>query len=276
MQIRNIYDAEPNASPDHAPRRFIPEPEPTSSRRHDILESLGQAICGGGLHEGDVLNMDELATRFKVSRPVVREACGVLSSLGLVVSRRRAGTVVQAPDQWELFSSDVIRWRLNSTSRASQIMELSELRSSIEPAAAELAARRATAAERERLVDCLQVLLAAGEAGDIPGFHRADKQFHTLIMVSGHNSMFAQLHRFVEGMLESRYRQGLMPDEIDPWALAWHSSLGRAVIEGDPAAARAAARKIVARSADEMIELSELPAPTPTGGVQAEGWLARG
>ena len=275
MQIRNIYDAEANASPDHVRRRFIPDPEPTSSRRHDILESLGQAICGGGLHEGDVLNMDELATRFKVSRPVVREACGVLSSLGLVVSRRRAGTVVQGSTQWELFNTDVIRWRLNSANRATQIVELSELRSSIEPAAAELAARRATAGERERLVACLQGLLAAGESGDIPGFHRADKQFHTLIMVSGHNAMFAQLHRFVEGMLESRYRQGLMPSEIDPWALAWHSSLGRAVIDGDPAGAHEAARKIVARSADEMIELSELPATAPISRGQAEGWLTR-
>ena len=274
MQIRNIGDLA-NAVPEHARRRFIPEPEPSSNRRNDVLESLGQAICSGGLHPGDVLNMDALATRFKVSRPVVREACGVLSSLGLVVSRRRAGTVVQTPDQWELFSSDVIRWRLNSPSRATQIVELSELRSSIEPAAAALAARRATGPERDRLVACLQVLLAAGESGDIPGFHRADKQFHSLVMVSGHNAMFAQLNRFVEGMLESRYRQGLMPAEVDPWALAWHASLGWAVIDGDADAAREAARKIVTRSADEMIELSELSAATPISRGQAEEWMTR-
>lgn len=271
MQIRNIYDGA-GPSPAAVRRRFIPTPEPTSNRRNDVYESLGQAICGAGLHAGDVLNMDELAARFQVSRPVVREACGVLSSLGLVVSRRRAGTVVQAADQWELFSTDVIRWRLNSASRPSQILELSELRSSIEPAAAELAAKRATSDERQLVAECLQTLLDAGRSGDIPGFHRADKQFHTLIMVSGHNAMFAQLHRFVEGLLESRYRQGLMPDEIDPRALEWHASLGRAVIDGDLVAAREAARKIVARSADEMLELAQLPS---VGHLPVEGGSAR-
>lgn len=273
MQIRNIFDAaDANASPGPVRRRFIPEPEPSSNRRNDVFESLGQAICGGGLHEGDVLNMDELATRYKVSRPVVREACGVLSSLGLVVSRRRAGTVVQGADQWELFSTDVIRWRLNSASRASQIRELSELRSCIEPAAAELAATRATEAERQQLDECLQVLLTAGETGDIPGFHRADKQFHTLVMVLGHNAMFAQMHRFVEGMLESRYRQGLMPSQIDPRALAWHASMGASVVAGEGPAAREAARKIVERSAEEMIELSELPVSAPITRGESEGW----
>lgn len=249
---------------DHPLRRFIPEPEQGGTYKNDVLEVLGQAICGGELPAGHVLNMDELATRFGVSRPVVREACGVLSTLGLVVSRRRAGTVVQPQDEWELFNSDVIRWRLNSPGRASQILELSELRSSIEPAAAALAAERATGAERDEIADCLAELERAAEGQDIPGFHRADKRFHTLVMTAGHNAMFAQLHHFVEGMLESRYRQGLMPAEIAPQAMGWHRDLGRAVVEADPVAATAAARKIADGSADEMIALSQLPAIGPS------------
>ena len=267
MRIRNQSVTQPDPAPGQPRlasevRRFIPDPEPTRNRRNDVLEALGQAICSGNLHEGDVLNMDEVASRFKVSRPVVREACGVLSSRGLVVSRRRVGTVVQGMEQWELFNNDIIRWRLNSPSRASQILELAELRSSIEPAAAELAASRATELEKAEISRCLAELLAAGRSGDIPMFHERDKHFHALVMISGHNSMFAQLHRFVEGMLESRYRQGLMPSQIDARALDWHEELGRAVISGDGESARAAAHDIVTRSAEEMLELSQLPVRT--------------
>ncbi|MGA4670713.1 FadR/GntR family transcriptional regulator [Propionibacteriaceae bacterium Y1923] len=261
---------------DHPLRRFIPEPEATSTFKNDVVDVLGQGICSGEMPPGHVLNMDELATRFGVSRPVVREACGVLSSLGLVVSRRRAGTVVQPQDQWELFNSEVIRWRLNSPGRASQIRELSELRSSVEPDAAVLAAERATLGERAEITTLINELLAAGAARDIPAFHSADKRFHAAVMTSGHNAMFAHLHHFVEGTLESRYRQGLMPDEIDPLALVWHRELGEAVVAGDAQAARAAALNIVTRSAEEMIELSQLPVTRPIprrtrGAVPAQG-----
>ncbi|MGA4507833.1 FadR/GntR family transcriptional regulator [Propionibacteriaceae bacterium G1746] len=246
-------------------RRYFPSPEPGSQRRSEVYEVIGQRICAGLLLPGTVLNMDELATRFGVSRPVVREACGALNSLGLVVSRRRVGTVVQPPENWELFSVDIIRWRLNSPGRAAQVLELAELRSSIEPAAAELAALRATEPERAAIGVCLEVLLTAGRSGDIPGFHEADKQFHTLVMTSGHNRMFGQMHRVVEGLLESRYRQGLMPSEVAQWALRWHEQLGLAVVAGDTVAAIASARSIVAASAQEMLELAKLPAPDLLG-----------
>lgn len=241
-------------------RRFIPEPDPTSNLRNHVLESLGQAICRGDLHEGDVLNMDEIAARFKVSRSVVREACGVLAARGLVVSRRRVGTLVQGVGNWELFNGDVIRWRLNSPDRANQILELAELRSSLEPAAAALAAIRATPEERAEVDDCARRLVEAGTRGDIPAFHELDKVFHTLVMTAGHNRMFAQMHHVIEDLLESRYRQGLMPEQVANWALAWHEELGRAVVAGDPGAAVAAAERIVAASAEEMLELARLAA----------------
>lgn len=84
----------------------------------------------------------------------------------------------------------------------------------------------------------------------------ADKQFHGLVMQLGHNFMFTKLQRVVEGLREGRYRQGLMPEQINPEALGWHCDLGRAVVAGDQTKASRAAELIVARSAQEMLDFA--------------------
>ncbi|MBB1510374.1 FadR/GntR family transcriptional regulator [Tessaracoccus sp. MC1756] len=236
---------------------YRPEPGAVSNLRFSVVEDLGTQICAGELPAGTTLHMTELAVERGVSRSVMREAVGVLASLGLVASRRRVGTVVQPMTEWELVNGDVIRWRLMSPDRARQIIELSELRSAIEPAAASLAAQRVTDADRAELGECLKLLLTASRDNDIPEFHRQDKRFHTMVLEMGHNSMFGALHRLVEGMLEARYLQGLLPQRVDPQALEWHHRLGDAIIAGDEDAARESARLIVTLSAAEMLEMAQ-------------------
>lgn len=237
---------------------YVPEAAPVANLRLEVVEWLGRRICSGELPTGTTLNMGDLATDRGVSRSVMREAMGVLASLGLVASRRRAGTVVQPMDEWELINADIIRWRLMSPDRAKQIIELSELRSAIEPAAAVLAAQRAVDGDRQVLAVCLDALLQAALDNDIPEFHRRDKEFHGLVLALGHNHMFGALHRLVEGMLEARYLQGLLPQRVDPVALGWHQKLGEAIIAGDEAVARESAHQIVTMSALEMLEMVEL------------------
>ena len=51
---------------------------------HDsMLEQLGQDIVGGVLAPGTTISADEVATRYDVSRTVIREVVRVLESLGL-------------------------------------------------------------------------------------------------------------------------------------------------------------------------------------------------
>lgn len=243
---------------------YVPEAAPAANLRLELVEWLGRRVCAGELPAGTILHMGELATQRGVSRAVMREAMGVLASLGLVASRRRAGTEVQPASEWELINGDVIRWRLMSPDRAKQIVELSELRSAIEPAAAVLAAERATDGDRGRLSVCLDALMTAADANDIPEFHRRDKEFHALVLALGHNTMFATLHRLVEGMLEARYLQGLLPQRVDPMAVSWHQKLGEAIIAGDEAAAQESAQLIVTMSAYEMLEMAELARERPS------------
>jgi GntR family transcriptional regulator len=63
-----------------------------------IAESLRQAVRDGMLKPGDRLDNElELAQRWGVSRPTVRQAVQQLADQGLVVRRRGLGTVVVAP-----------------------------------------------------------------------------------------------------------------------------------------------------------------------------------
>ncbi len=70
----------------------------------------------------------------------------MLESMRMVAPpRRRVGITIQPSSAWNVFDPPrVIRWRLDVGDRAAQLMSLSELRRGFEPAAAALAARRAT------------------------------------------------------------------------------------------------------------------------------------
>ena len=60
-----------------------------------VAHELLVLILGGHLAVGDRLPSErQLASRFGVSRPTVREALGVLESRGLVVTRKGSGTFV--------------------------------------------------------------------------------------------------------------------------------------------------------------------------------------
>jgi Transcriptional regulators len=109
---------------------------------------------------GSVLRTDELAQRFEVSRSVMREAVRVLESMYLVESRRRVGVTVRPKAEWNVFDPQVIRWRLAGADRPHQLRSLTVLRSAVEPIAAGLSARHATAAQCAELTECALGMVA--------------------------------------------------------------------------------------------------------------------
>ena len=117
----------------------------TSSLHHRAIENLGTRIISGELPAGHIMLAENLEDELKVSRSVIREAVRVLQSLGLVETTKRVGIRVLPPSRWNPFDPQVIRWRLASKARGAQLRSLAELRSAVEPAAAELAAQNAPA-----------------------------------------------------------------------------------------------------------------------------------
>ncbi|MET4060537.1 DNA-binding FadR family transcriptional regulator [Arthrobacter sp. UYP6] len=198
-----------------------------------IIDAIGADIVAGELQPGDRLTLDGLQEKFGVSRTVVRDCMRILESMNLVYSKRRIGIVVQDPDTWNVFDSRIIRWRLSGPGRDSQFRTLTELRVAVEPMAAAGAARHAGEEERSTLVELAARLRLLGEAGRLEDFLAADIAFHTLLLRSSGNEMFASLDEVVAEVLTGRTHQGLMPDHPREVALQGHERVARAVAEGN-------------------------------------------
>ncbi|WP_447036447.1 FadR/GntR family transcriptional regulator [Streptomyces sp. DSM 118878] len=217
-----------------------------------VLESLGPAITAGEYPAGSVLLTDELAQRFEVSRSVMREAVRVLESMRLVASRRRVGVTVLPIEQWNVYDPQVIRWRLAGAERPRQLRSLTVLRSAIEPVAAGLAARHATAAQCAELTECALGMVAHSRGHQLEGYLRHDVAFHRVILNASGNEMFARLGDVVAEVLTGRTAHQVMFEDPDPPAVTLHVKVAEAVREGDAARAEELTREIALGALEEL------------------------
>lgn len=223
-----------------------------SSLHRRLLDDLGSSIVAGRLARGEVVLAGELAQRYDVSLSVVREVIRALQANGLVESVKRLGVRVLSADRWNVYSADVIRWRLDGPDRAVQLRSLTELRTAVEPLAADLAARHAPASVREELMTIAARMRELGRAGDLEGFLDLDIAFHALVLRGSGNEMLAALDGAVAAVLRARTEHGLMPAHPHEEALQWHVDVADGVQAGRPARAAAAMRAILGRTTDEV------------------------
>jgi DNA-binding FadR family transcriptional regulator len=228
-----------------------------------MLEQLGLAICGQELPTGTVVKTEEIENQYQVSRSVVRETVRVLESMGLVSSRRRVGVLILAPTFWNLYDPQVIRWRLASSDRITQLRSLTELRVAIEPEAARLAAIRAPLTIATDLLGLSNRMRAAGQVGDQELFLSLDVHFHRLILASSGNEMFAKLDSLVAEVLTGRTHYGLMPLHPHEEAMQLHSDVASAIQKGAADLAHDAMFAIMERTMKEMSSLWKSPNQNP-------------
>lgn len=234
------------------PNPAEPAARPREYLHSSLVDKLGLAVVTGELATHAVLSVEELEARYGASRSVIREVIRVLSSLGLLASRRRLGTVVQPRSAWNLYDPHIIRWRLASESRLEQLRSLSELRSAVEPMAAKLAAVRASFTAASDLVSLSAQMWAAGHAADMDEFLRLDVLFHGHLLDASGNEMFAQLNSLVTEVLTGRIEHGLMPHIPNAEAMQFHVDVAGAIQRRDGEAAHAAMTRIVDQSMVEM------------------------
>ncbi|GEP27925.1 FadR family transcriptional regulator [Cryobacterium levicorallinum] len=234
----------------------------TSGLHARVVDALGLWVCGQEVPAGTVMKIEEMEREYKASRSVVREAVRVLESMGLVASRRRVGVRVCPPSDWNLFDPQVIRWRLASRTRVTQLRSLTELRVAIEPEAARLAAIRSPLTNASDLMGLAGQLWAAGEGGDGELFLDLDTRFHALVLASSGNEMFAKLSSVVGEVLAGRTHYGLMPNSPHAEALQLHVDVASAIQRGAPEAAQGAMFAIMKRTMDEMAKIWESPVQT--------------
>jgi DNA-binding FadR family transcriptional regulator len=217
-----------------------------------LLADLGPTIASGEIPEGAVLRMEELEERYGVSRTVVREAVRVLEAMRMVASRRRVGITVQPRAAWDVFDPLVIRWRLAGADRAAQLRSLGALRAAVEPAAAGLAARYATADHCRELSALAVELTVTARAGDLAVFLEHDIAFHRVVLEASGNEMFAHLGDVVAAVLTGRTEHHLMPHHPETYAVGLHREVAEAVCARESAQAERAMRLIVTGAIEEL------------------------
>ncbi len=230
---------------------------PANTVHESLVDELGRAIVDGVHAPGSRMLTVEIAVRRGVSRSAAREAVRVLESFGLVWVRRKSGVEVRPRSDWNVYAPEVIAWRLAGPGRAEQLRELSQLRSVVEPLAAQLAAANATP---EQKVDLVSLVVQMGEEdheADRDRYLTADIRFHRLLLEASGNGMLAALGGTVEAVLRGRTAHDLMPHVADSDAVQWHRDVAFAVASGAGDAAAAAIRNIVSEADQAMQRAAE-------------------
>lgn len=215
-----------------------------------VSQTLAIEMLDGIWQAGDSLTLEDMQSRFGISRTVAREVAKTLESLSAVWVRRRVGLVARPFSEWQALNRQVIEWRLHSTQREQQLYSLTELRLAVEPAAAASAARLAPIDVKVKFpVYTAQMRQAAetseeGEDG-LSRFHELDVEFHSLILRESGNELFAALAGTIATVLRGRVELGKYPMKPKPAALDAHDAVADAIAKGEPERARTAMLDIV-------------------------------
>lgn len=152
--------------------------------RDIVFESLREAIIDGRLKPGERVMEVQLAEKLGVSRTPVREAIRKLELEGLLIMVPRKGAYV----------ADV---------SFKDILEVLEIRASLEGLAASLAARNATEEDINILKIKTQEFSDCVKNEDVRGMIQKDSEFHDIILSSAKNK---RLNTIIEGLREQVQR----------------------------------------------------------------------
>jgi GntR family galactonate operon transcriptional repressor len=206
------------------------------------VEALGGRIVAGEIPEGATLDITALRAELDVSLTALREALKVLSAKGIVDARQKRGTFVLPRAEWHLLDRDVIRWQVAGGAGGSLLESLHEIREIVEPAAARLAATRASAGDLVALDRAIDQMAAAN--GDLAAAVDADLEFHRTLLATAHNELLQRMEVVLETGLAERDRTVHGGPHDDP--VPNHRAVVDAIRAGDAAGAEDAMRRLLA------------------------------
>jgi DNA-binding FadR family transcriptional regulator len=219
-----------------------------SSLTWGIVHDLGVAIVTGRYSETNPFPIEgDLCKQYKVSRSILREAVKMLTAKGLLGARPRHGTWVQPETHWNLLDPDVLRWLLERKFSPALLIEFTEIRLAMEPAASALAAGKANAAQKAEILAALERMRAAERGQDEP--LAADIAFHVAVLRASGNRFYSQLTELSETALRFSIRR-TNAYKGRTASVADHARVADAILAGDAAEAEAAMRALIQDALD--------------------------
>ena len=200
-----------------------------------IVSHIEELILNGLLKPGDKLPAErELAKELDVSRTSLREAMVKLESRGLLQVRHSSGTYVR----------DIIGPTLTDplvhllTETPSAMLDLLEIRESLEKTAARFAATRATGPDRAILEKCFSNLNQHTENGDPNEDAIAIAEYYLAIADASHNIALMHVMRGLFNLMRTSISHSLATIYQHPGVYenihAARNAMHQAILAGDP------------------------------------------
>ncbi len=196
-----------------------------------LLDRLRGIVVSGAVAPGDLLGETALAEEFQVSRTPIREALKQLEREGLVEIRPRVGTFVRKPT-------------------AREILELFQLKESLEGLAASLLAQRGDVPELRSLIHNVESERDVVRAGDRAAYAALVHEFHHTLVAGADNQKLSEHYELLMNQLAYHriVKQTLaLPGRLDH-SLSEHAQILTALQSKDPLAAELATRRHVAQT----------------------------
>ncbi|KTT73762.1 FadR/GntR family transcriptional regulator [Sphingomonas endophytica] len=214
---------------------------------YGLHEVLGRAIVVGDYADRPFPNEADIVREHGVSRSVTREAVKMLAVKGLLGARPKQGTFVRPEEAWNLLDPDVLRWLLEREASLDLLRHFNELRIGVEPEAAALAARGASAAQQAAISAGLARMEAAERGAD--DTLDADIAFHVAVLRASNNPFFVQFRDMVSTALRTsiRFTNKMSGRTAN---IAEHRAVRDAIVAGDAAAAHATMRALIVNVLD--------------------------
>lgn len=210
-------------------KKQLPGKDLASSVYSDLLE----AITNGKYPSGSCLpSENELKEHYGVSRNTIRLAINQLNALGILETKRGAGTYVRRQDVDLMLRTITPIIALKKY----DLISILEFRKGLEIEATRLAAMRAEPEDIRELEHYLQKMKQTVD--DMKAFSAADAAMHKQLAVASHNELFVSILDIVQRILTNDMQSLLVQQGVDIDSLFYHELIIKCIEnqKGDEAA----------------------------------------
>jgi DNA-binding FadR family transcriptional regulator len=208
-----------------------------------LVEDIGIAIVTGKYSDENPFPFEaDLCKQYGASRSVLREAVKMLTAKGLLGARPRHGTWVEPESDWNLLDPDVMRWHLERKFSSALLIEFTQMRLAVEPAAAAMAAI-AGPEQKAAIRRALNRMVAAGHGEDDP--LDSDIAFHAAILRATGNRFYEQLHELIQTALRFSIRTSNRAKGVSLASVNDHKKVLDAITAGNATLAEKLMRALI-------------------------------